>query len=275
MTLGVLSILMALVLVLLFTDFPVPVDRAPTAKSNTRLGLGAAAFALASIGMMYYSAAEQPDAVWRGTRSALLCVAIVWLVEGFLRQPEKLPLLNDLEELRRDVVLEGVDPTVALRQVRVLVRGAKIEDVVHPQVLGCLRAIALATRELESACNELRALASFLEQAAGPLSDDENAVVVSISESHRRKLAAASDARRSAVQEYKNMRKRLRAIRKRRSELESIERVDAFLVERDKLIDQLERERRDLAAAVQGALAARASDSTGGQETDEDVHEES
>lgn len=252
LALGLFTLLSVFGLVAMFTSFPIPIytGRWPGIAALAQMALGIALLALAIH--------TEPSAAALSARSVLLSLALIYLTEGFLRQPGQASQLMDLEELRRGVALDGMDPAAAFRQLQILVRGADVSEVVRPQVDACLRAIAAAEREVRACIGELRSLGDLLGRKSGPLDDAEQQLAKSIAESQRHRLEVASSARRSAVEAYQRLKARMGQLgRMRPSELRVIESLDAFILERDRGIDKLAQERVALAKLLEDSIARR------------------
>jgi hypothetical protein len=259
LVLAFLNILCALTLVALFTSWPVPVRNANPARVSRRHAVLTLCLVAWSLLLLASAFPSDPAAFLGDARAAGLSLALLYLVQGWLSQPEKSPLLDELAELRRGILLDGLDPAAAARQLRLLVQGADIEEMARPHVLACLRAIATAEGEVRRCTEELKAFCDLLGREVCPLRAPEQSMGVTVFESQKRRLAAAAEARRAAVLAYGEMKVRLARLGKLRpAESRVVEQMDAYIIERDSGIDALEGQRQALAQDVARTLAARA-----------------
>lgn len=258
LVLAVLTAVFAFVLIALFTAFPIPVRGIVTPTMQRWYALSAVIVIVVATLLLTEVLRSEQDRAVSSLRGSLLSLALVYLVNGFLSQPGQLALLGDLAELRRSVVLDGVDEAAAVERLRLLVRGADISEVARPAVLACLRAIADAEGEVRRCIEELRAFGDIVTRGSGPLRTAERSMIETVVESQRRRLASAASARTAAVLAYGEMKVRLARVGKLRpAEAHYVAAMDAYILQRDSGIDALEKERLALVRMVGEALSAR------------------
>lgn len=251
LVLGFLFLLTLFLAVLLFSRLPVPHDASAPTRINRGVAIGAVV-AVAASGLLALSAlAHVAGHGCSSVQGVFLIVALAALVDGFLRQPERVHLMSDLETLRRALMYDRLEPTEGRRRLRVLVRGADLSDLVCAEAMACLASIDRAVAKARTCVERLCALEAVVGRASGPLDSAEQAVAQAVLQEQQSLLEAASAARGAAAQDYGRIRSRWAQLgRLSQAELDLAAAMEQLLISRDRVIDEVEAERRAAADRV-------------------------
>lgn len=151
-----------------YSFWPVPVPEGVTSFSIWRLfGLGIpvllAASALIGCGACLRHASLD------GLQAGLLFGAAAGLFLKVANESQESPLFDTLVELRRDILLQRIEPTEAAERVRVVLAGMHLEDYVQHDARQMLRSM----EDMRPALERFRPVLAAMRQQAALLSDGQ------------------------------------------------------------------------------------------------------